>query len=87
VSDTSNEVRHIEIEWGPTLDADLCTGCGTCIDWCKHDVYRWSEDGDKVEVETRTNCVVGCSHCGTLCETEALSFPTFEEIKRLRRGE
>ena len=87
MSDTSDEVRHIEIEWGPTLDADLCTGCGACIDWCKHDVYRWSEDGDKVEVETKTNCVPGCSHCGTLCETKALSFPTFEEIKRLRRGE
>jgi NAD-dependent dihydropyrimidine dehydrogenase PreA subunit len=85
VSDTSNEVRHIEIEWGPTLDADLCTGCGTCIDWCKHDVYRWSEGGDKVEVETKSNCVVGCSHCASLCAAEALSFPSFEEIKRLRR--
>ena len=36
----------------------------------------------KVEVEIKTNCVVGCSHCGTLCEAEALSFPTLEEIKR-----
>jgi NAD-dependent dihydropyrimidine dehydrogenase PreA subunit len=87
VSDMSDKVRHIEVEWGPTLDAELCTGCGTCIDWCKHDVYRWSEDGSKVEVETKTNCVVGCSHCGTLCEAQALSFPTFEEIKRMRRGE
>ena len=23
MSDTSDKVRHIEIEWGPTLDADL----------------------------------------------------------------
>jgi NAD-dependent dihydropyrimidine dehydrogenase PreA subunit len=87
VSDTSGTVRHIEIEWGPTLDAEACTGCGACIDWCKHDVYRWSADGEKVEVETKTNCVVGCSHCATLCPAEALSFPSFEEIKRLRRGE
>jgi NAD-dependent dihydropyrimidine dehydrogenase PreA subunit len=87
VSDGGNQVRHIELEWGPTLNADLCTGCGTCIDWCKHDVYRWSEDGGKVEVETKTNCVVGCSHCGGLCPEGALSFPTVEEIKRLRRGE
>ena len=42
--------------------------------------------GSRVEVETKSNCVVGCSHCATLCESGALLFPTFEEIKRLRRG-
>jgi len=50
-------------------------------------VYRWSEDGRTVEIAAKTNCVPGCSHCATLCEAEALSFPTVEEIKLLRRGE
>jgi hypothetical protein len=27
----------------------------------------------------------GRSYCGTLCETQAISFPTIEEIKRARR--
>ena len=40
-----------------------------------------------MEIAAKTNCVPGCSHCATLCEAEALSFPTVEEIKRLRRGE
>jgi NAD-dependent dihydropyrimidine dehydrogenase PreA subunit len=85
VSDSTSRVRHIEIEWGPTIDAEACTGCGTCIDFCHNDVYRWSDDESRVEVGTKTNCVTGCSHCGTLCEEEAISFPTREEIKRLRR--
>ena len=29
----------IEIEWGPTVDAAACTGCGACIDFCHNDVY------------------------------------------------
>ncbi len=57
-------------------------GCGACIDWCKHDVYRWSEEAARSRLTPRTNCVPGCSHCATLCEAEALSFPTLEEIKR-----
>lgn len=73
------------IEWGPTVDEESCTGCGTCIDFCHQDVYRWSADEARVEVAHKTNCVTGCSHCGTLCEVEAISFPTVEDIRRARR--
>jgi NAD-dependent dihydropyrimidine dehydrogenase PreA subunit len=74
------------IEWGPTLDAERCTVCGTCIEFCHNDVYAWSDDGEKVVVAHKTHCVTGCSHCATLCESEALSFPTLEEIRAARRG-
>ena len=74
------------VEWGPTLDAEKCTGCGACIEFCHNDVYAWSEDGERVVVAHRTNCVSGCSHCATLCESQALSFPTLEDIMRARRG-
>ena len=80
-------VRSIDIEWGPTVDVGACTGCGTCIEFCQNDVYRWSEDGRQVQVAFKTHCVPGCSHCATLCEEEAISFPTLEDIKRARRGE
>jgi len=73
------------IEWGPTIDAAACTGCGTCLEFCHNDVYAWADD--KVIVAHKTNCVAGCSHCGTLCETEAIAFPTLEDIRRARRGE
>jgi hypothetical protein len=35
----------------------------------------------------KLRCVTGCSHCGTLCKTQVISFPTLEDIKRLRRAE
>jgi NAD-dependent dihydropyrimidine dehydrogenase PreA subunit len=76
----------IEIEWGPTVDARACTGCRTCIDFCHNDVYGWSDHEDKVVVAFKTHCVPGCSHCATLCDAGAISFPMLEEIKRARRG-
>lgn len=79
-------MRHIDLEWGPTVSAEECTGCGNCIGFCHNDVYRWNEDESKVVVAFKTRCVAGCSHCATLCPSEAISFPTIEEIKRLRRG-
>ena len=79
-----DEAPRPVIEWGPTLDADACTGCGTCIEFCHNDVYAWA--GDKVVVAHKDHCVAGCSHCATLCETEALTFPTVADIKRARRG-
>ena len=79
-------VNGLPIEWGPAVDAAACTGCGTCIEFCHNEVYAWSADGARVEVAVKTACVPGCSHCATLCEVAAISFPTLEDIKRARRG-
>ena len=56
-------------------------------------LVRWlaARSGDEPDTETSpcpacSGNLVGCSHCATLCEAEALSFPTFDEIKRMRRG-
>jgi NAD-dependent dihydropyrimidine dehydrogenase PreA subunit len=72
------------IEWGPTIDAAVCTGCGTCIEFCHNDVFAWADE--KVIVAHKNNCVAGCSHCATLCEAGAISFPTLEDLRRARRG-
>lgn len=84
MTDQTPEQLRARIDWGPTLDADACTNCGTCIDFCHNDVYAWVDGA--VVVAHKDHCVTGCSHCGTLCEAEALSFPTLEDIKRARRG-
>jgi NAD-dependent dihydropyrimidine dehydrogenase PreA subunit len=85
VSDSNGRLRRIDIEWGPAIDAAAYTGCSTCIDFCHHDVYQWTNDESQVVVAHKLHCVPGCSHCATLCEAKAISFPTFEEIKRARR--
>jgi NAD-dependent dihydropyrimidine dehydrogenase PreA subunit len=78
-------VPHVDIEWGLTLDAEACTGGGVCIDFCHHDVYRWATDENKVMVARKLHCVPGRSHCGTLCDAQAISFLTLEGINRAHR--
>ena len=68
-----------KIPWYPTIDADLCTNCGSCIEFCANDVFSLEED--TVSVSNPYNCVVGCSACTTACPVEAISFPSVEELK------
>jgi NAD-dependent dihydropyrimidine dehydrogenase PreA subunit len=86
MSDSDGRFGHVDIEWGPTIDAAACTGCGACIDFRRLDVHQWIEDEGQVEIAHRLHCGLGCSHYATLCEAQAISFPTFEEIKRARRA-
>ena len=73
------------VDWGPTVDAELCTGCRTCVDFCHNGV--WGITDDKAVVVAKSSCVVGCSHCATLCEAGAITFPSIEDLRRARRGE
>ncbi len=86
MSSTEIPANPHDIEWGPTIDAAACSGCGTCIEFCHSDVYRWSDDKSQVMVAHKMNCVTGCSHCAGLCEAKAISFPTLEDLRRARRG-
>lgn len=74
-----------DIEWGPRVDAEACTGCGACIEFCRQGVYAWSDDGRTIAVAHKTHCVTGCSHCASLCEAEAIAFPSLEDLRRARR--
>jgi len=81
----NGEELRKKVDWGPTVDPSRCTGCGTCVDFCHQGV--WDLIGGTAVVVAKSNCVLGCSHCATLCEVEAISFPTIEDIRRARRGE
>ena len=58
-------------------------GCRTCLEFCQNGVYALV-DG-RVRVVQRTACVAGCSHCSTLCEAGALSFPSLDDLRASRR--
>jgi len=82
---SSKDIPREEIPWFPTIVAEKCTGCGTCVEFCVHDVY---ELAGKASVRNPYNCVVGCTGCLSKCPEGAISFPSFDEfrknIKRVR---
>lgn len=69
--------------WGPTIDEALCTDCRVCLDFCQFGVYGLRQE--HVRVVSRSSCMEGCSHCATMCEGGALTFPTLDELRAARR--
>jgi NAD-dependent dihydropyrimidine dehydrogenase PreA subunit len=72
-----------KIPWYPTIDADKCTGCRTCIEFCRNGVLEFDDQAQKARVRSPYNCVVECSTCGRLCPAEAISFPDEKEFGTL----
>lgn len=72
-----------KIPWRPYIDADLCVGCGSCLEICPNGVFKINEETGKAEVGEPDNCVVLCDKCRGFCTVEAISFPEKEETKRL----
>lgn len=64
-----------QIPWYPTIDPGKCTGCRTCVDFCRNDVLEYDIDSGKSRVKNPYNCVVECSACATLCPEGAIGFP------------
>jgi NAD-dependent dihydropyrimidine dehydrogenase PreA subunit len=76
-----DEIPREQIDWGPTIDETACRdGCRVCLDFCQNGVYDWVDS--RVRVMQRTACVVGCSHCATLCEAQAITFPSIEDLRK-----
>lgn len=72
-----------KIPWYPTIDAEKCSGCRTCIEFCRNDVLEFDAEQQKARVRSPFNCVVECSTCGRLCPSEAISFPDTHEFSVL----
>ncbi|MDH7602930.1 MAG: ferredoxin family protein [Armatimonadota bacterium] len=82
-------VDRDKISWFPTIDAEKCTGCGACAEFCPNNVFELV-DG-VMTVANPLNCVPGCDKCAAECPVSAIKFPTkeelLEEIERLRNAE
>jgi CDP-4-dehydro-6-deoxyglucose reductase len=63
------------ISWNPTVNDSACIGCGTCATTCGRHVYKFDFEKKKAVVVNPTYCMVGCTTCGNLCPTQAISFP------------
>jgi NAD-dependent dihydropyrimidine dehydrogenase PreA subunit len=72
-----------EIPWFPAIDEDLCTNCGSCIEFCANGVFAL--DDVQTRVVAPYNCVVGCSACASECESQAIRFPEKQELVKALR--
>jgi ferredoxin len=53
-----------------SVDAETCSGCGTCVERCQVDALC-VENGARVAVVNLNRCI-GCGNCGVTCPTEAI---------------
>jgi ferredoxin len=60
--------EYIKTDFVMTVNADLCTGCETCIDRCQFGALSVPED---INVVDPTRCI-GCGVCATVCPEDAL---------------
>lgn len=72
-----------DIPWFPTVDSDACIGCTLCFLSCGRGVYEMQDN--KSVVANPYNCMVGCGTCGTVCPTQAITFPERDLIWKLER--
>lgn len=74
-----------KINWFPTINFDTCIGDRACYEFCKNDVFVWDEEKARPIVQNPLNCVVGCESCAQLCPSEAITFPSKDELRATLR--
>jgi CDP-4-dehydro-6-deoxyglucose reductase len=76
-------VPREDIDWWPTVNEDVCIGCGTCVVSCGRQVYKFDFERKKAVVADPMNCMVGCTTCSVSCPTSAISFPSPDLVRQL----
>jgi CDP-4-dehydro-6-deoxyglucose reductase len=71
------------LDWHPTVNADACIGCGTCVTGCGRMVYRYDFERRKSVVVEPLHCLVGCTTCANTCPTHAITFPSLGAVFQL----
>jgi NAD-dependent dihydropyrimidine dehydrogenase PreA subunit len=63
-----------------SINAEKCTGCGTCVNRCPLDTLRLKEtpEGDKAYVAYPDDCMT-CFECEVECLSSAISVHPFKE--------
>jgi NAD-dependent dihydropyrimidine dehydrogenase PreA subunit len=74
------------IPWFPIVSAELCDGCGKCIEICPKDVFILDEN-DKAMVVEPFLCIVGCCFCKSVCDPHAIIMPNRDMLDQFRHGQ
>jgi NAD-dependent dihydropyrimidine dehydrogenase PreA subunit len=59
--------------WYPVIDYNECTECGTCVDFCPHDVYDKTKSPTPVVIYPE-GCIEGCKNCAGKCPGDAIKY-------------
>ena len=54
-----------------SIDAELCNGCGTCVNSCPMDVIRMDEERKKAIIKYPEDCMM-CELCVDYCPENAI---------------
>jgi len=63
--------------WFPVIDAERCTHCRKCVDFCMFGVF--AVDQNKVRVIKPDSCKTDCPACARVCPQNAIMFPKSDE--------
>jgi Na+-translocating ferredoxin:NAD+ oxidoreductase RNF subunit RnfB len=70
--------EYIKTDFVMTVDADLCTGCETCVDRCQFGALSVPDD---VSVVDSKRCI-GCGVCAVVCPEGALEIVRVESPEK-----
>jgi len=76
-------ISREEIEWYPTVEKELCIGCGMCVLGCGANVYAFDFNEHKPVVVAPLQCKVGCVTCQNTCPVYAISFPPLSYLHKI----
>lgn len=62
----------------PVIAPERCTGCKSCIRFCRERVLLFDKSSRKVRVNPRWSCRDDCRTCAGLCPNGAIAFPDEE---------
>ena len=80
---TWHGIPREQIDWYPSIEEDLCIGCGICYLGCGAGVYDFNLERNKPEVIHPQQCKVGCVTCANTCPSTAISFPPVTYVHKL----
>ena len=66
-------VPREQIDWAPTIEPELCNGCGLCVTSCGRAVFRYDYENRMAVVTESFQCMVGCVTCANTCPTDAFN--------------
>jgi len=83
VEKLDNPREYIKTDFVMTVDADMCSGCETCVDRCQFGALSIPED--IIVVDTK-RCI-GCGVCAVVCPENALEITRVESPEKPKQPE